>query len=283
METNIKEIIYEYGKNKNKLKKFKSYINQVTEYEDYIIKEYKDRKKAENELMWLKKLNALDYDVPKIIDIYNNIIVMEKIEGQTINDDNAKEHLYNIGQLMANLHKIPIEIDIDYKKILKIGYNELKNSVKDIMENHIYETVTKFIESELVKIEISEISIIHKDIRPENIIYSKGKYYLLDLELMEIGDIDYDFIRILNLLNEKQIYQYEDFKNLMDGYKSIKNVNLKKEKWQLYNKLYAFRLYSRMLTGKINRDSKYEEYLKNILISKHDRVTEWIKKYNMNK
>ena len=208
---------------------------------------------------------------------------MEKIEGQTINDDNAKEHLYNIGQLMANLHKSPIEIDIDYKKILKIGYNELKNSVKDIMENHIYETVTKFIESELEKIEISEISIIHKDIRPENIIYSKGKYYLLDLELMEIGDIDYDFIRILNLLNEKQIYQYEDFKNLMDGYKSIKNVNLKKEKWQLYNKLYAFRLYSRMLIGKLNRDSNYEEYLKKILISKHDRVTEWIKKYNMNK
>ena len=229
METNIKEIIYEYEKNKNKLKKYKSYINQVTEYEDYIIKEYKDRKKAENELMWLKRLNALDYDVPKIIDIYNNIIVMEKIEGQTINDDNAKEHLYNIGQLMANLHKSPIEIDIDYKKILKIGYNELKKSVKDIMENHIYETVTKFIESELEKIEISEISIIHKDIRPENIIYSKGKYYLLDLELMEIGDIDYDFIRILNLLNEKQIYQYEDFKNLMDGYKSIKNVNLKKK------------------------------------------------------
>lgn len=283
METNIKEIIYEYENNKNKLKKYKSYINQVTEYEDYIIKEYKDRKNAENELMWLKKLNTLDYDVPKIIDIYNNIIVMEKIEGQTINDDNAKDHLYNIGQLIAKLHKIQIDIDVDYKKILKIGYNELKKSVKDIMENHIYETVTKFIESELEKIEISEISIIHKDIRPENIIYSKGKYYLLDLELMEIGDIDYDFIRILNLLNEKQIYQYEDFKNLMDGYKSIKNVNLKKEKWQLYNKLYAVRLYSRMLIGKINRDSKYEEYLKNILISKHDRVTEWIKKYNMNK
>lgn len=283
METNIKEIIYEYENNKNKLKKYKSYINQVTEYEDYIIKEYKDRKNAENELMWLKKLNTLDYDVPKIIDIYNNVLVMEKIEGQTINDDNTKDHLYNIGQLIAKLHKIQIDIDIDYKKILKIGYNELKNSVKDIMENHIYETVTKFIESELAKIEISEISIIHKDIRPENIIYSKGKYYLLDLELMEIGDIDYDFIRILNLLNEKQIYQYEDFKNLMDGYKSIKNVNLKKEKWQLYNKLYAFRLYSRMLIGKINRDSEYEEYLKNILISKHDRVTEWIKKYNINK
>ena len=75
--------------------------------------------------MWLKKLNTLDYDVPKIIDIYNNIIVMEKIEGQTINDDNAKDHLYNIGQLIAKLHKIQIDIDIDYKKILKIGYNDL--------------------------------------------------------------------------------------------------------------------------------------------------------------
>ena len=38
-----------------------------------------------------------------------------------------------------------------------------------------------------------------------------------------------------------------------------------------------------MLIGKINRDSKYEEYLKNILISKDDRVTEWIKKYNINR
>ena len=53
------------------------------------------------------------------------------------------------------------------------------------------------------------------------------------------------------------------------------------EKWHLYNKFYAFRMYYKMLTGKINRDSEFEEYLKNILIMKHDRVTEWTKKYNL--
>lgn len=34
------------------------------------------------------------------------------------------------------------------------------------------------------------------------------------------------------------------------------------------------------MSGKIKRDSEYEKYLKDILIGKHDRVTEWIKRYN---
>lgn len=97
---------------------------------------------------------------------------------------------------------------------------------------------------------------------------------------MDIGDIDYDFTRILNLLNQKSCYKYENFKDLMEGYKSVNNIKISEGKWQLYNKFYAFRIYSRMLSGKINRDSEYEKYLKDILIGKHDRVTEWIKRYN---
>ena len=104
---------------------------------------------------------------------------------------------------------------------------------------------------------------------------------MLDLESMCIGDRDYDFTRMLNLLNQKEIYQYEDFKNLIDGYRYINDIEISEGKWQLYNRFYAFRIYSKMLTGKINRDSEFEEYLKNILITKYDRVTEWIKKYNV--
>ena len=113
------------------------------------------------------------------------------------------------------------------------------------------------------------------------IIMEKIKGNAINLESMCIGDRDYDFTRMLNLLNQKEIYQYEDFKNLIDGYRSINNLEMSGEKWQLYNKFYAFRMYYKMLTGKINRDSEFEEYLKNILIMKHDRVTEWTKKYNL--
>lgn len=87
-------------------------------------------------------------------------------------------------------------------------------------------------------------------------------------------------IKQSGLLNEKDIYAYEDFKSFIDGYRSINEIEVSAEKWQLYNKVYSFRIYSKMLLGKINRDSKYEKYLENTLISEDDKITNWIKKYN---
>lgn len=282
MKKNVEEIIKEYENNINNAIKYNSYINEVREYNGYIFKEIKDLKKFKNELQWLKKLMDLNYCTPKIIGTYNQkIIIMEKIKGIAIKDEEAKEHLYNIGKLMANLHNIPIKQNVNWKKAMMSEYLELKESAKGIMENNIFEISTRFLEQELEKMEVFKLAVIHRDIRPENVIYSDGKYYLLDLESMCIGDRDYDFTRMLNLLNQKEIYQYEDFKNLIDGYRYINDIEISEGKWQLYNRFYAFRIYSKMLTGKINRDSEFEEYLKNILITKYDRVTEWIKKYNV--
>ena len=159
-------------------------------------------------------------------------------------------------------------------------YIELRETVKNVMEKDLFKQVTEFIENGLQKSSVSKLAIIHRDLRPENVILSDDKYYLLDLESMCVGDVDYDFTRMFNLLNEKNIYQYEDLKNLIDGYRQINNIKISEEKWQLYNKFYAFRIYARMLSGRINRDEKYEEYLKNVIISTEDRVTEWIKRYN---
>lgn len=282
MKKNIEEIIKEYENNINNARKYNSYINEVREYNGYVFKEINDSEKFKNESQWLKELMNLNYCTPKIIGTYKQkIIIMEKIKGNAIKDEEAKEHLYNIGKLMADLHNIPIKQNVNWKKMIMLEYLGLRESVKCIMENNIFKISTGFLEQELEKINVSKLAIIHRDIRPENVIYSDGKYYLLDLESMCIGDRDYDFTRILNLLNQKGIYQYEDFKNLIDGYRSINNLEMSGEKWQLYNKFYAFRMYSKMLTGKINRDSEFEEYLKNILIMKHDRVTEWTKKYNL--
>ena len=282
MKKNIEEIIKEYENNINNARKYNSYINEVREYKGYIFKEINDLKKFKNESQWLKEFMNLNYCTPKIIGTYNQkIIIMEKIKGITIKDGEAKEHLYNIGKLMANLHNIPIKQKVNWKKAMMSEYLELKESAKGLMENNIFEISTGFLEQKLEKINVSKLAVIHRDLRPENIIYSEGKYYLLDLESMCIGDRDYDFTRMLNLLNQKEIYQYEDFKNLIDGYRYINDIEISEGKWQLYNRFYAFRIYSKMLTGKIDRDSEFEGYLKNILIMKYDRVTEWIKKYNL--
>ena len=282
MKKNIEEIIKEYENNINNARKYNSYINEVREYKGYIFKEINDLKKFKNESQWLKELMNLNYCTPKIIGTYNQkIIIMEKIKGNAIKDEEAKEHLYNIGKLMANLHNIPIKQKVNWKKAMMSEYLELKESAKGLMENNIFEISTGVLEQKLEKINVSKLAVIHRDLRPENIIYSEWKYYLLDLESMCIGDRDYDFTRMLNLLNQKEIYQYEDFKNLIDGYRHINDIEISKGKWQLYNKFYAFRIYSKMLTGKIDRDSEFEGYLKNILIMKYDRVTEWIKKYNL--
>ena len=148
------------------------------------------------------------------------------------------------------------------------------------MEENLYKLTVIFLEQAIKNIEISKNAIIHRDIRPENVLYKDGKYYLLDFESMCIGDRDYDFIRMFNIFNQKEIYQYEDFKKFMDGYKSINEINFNLDKWNLYSKYYAFRMYTRMLSGKVNRSVEFERYLKSILEDKNDRITEWIEKYN---
>lgn len=277
---NLERLVNEYQKNIENTKKYFSYTNQVREYNGYIFKKMRHNDRLENEIKWLKRLNQIDYNVPKFIGLYENIIITEKIDGQTIEDTNAHKYFYHIGELIANLHNIPVQENLEWKQNIKLQYIDLKDSVKDKMPNDIFKVATNFIEKRLENLSNSENVIIHSDIRPENIIYSNGKYYLIDLENMNIGDREYDFTRMLNLLNEKEFYSYEDFKNLMNGYRSINHLQLSEERWQLYNKFYAFRIYSRMLCGKIGQDNKYEKYLKDTLLCENDKVTAWIKKYN---
>ena len=205
---NLERLVNEYQKNIENTKKYFSYTNQVREYNGYIFKKMRHNDRLENEIKWLKRLNQIDYNVPKFIGLYENIIITEKIDGQTIEDTNAHKYFYHIGELIANLHNIPVQENLEWKQNIKLQYIDLKDSVKDKMPNDIFKVATNFIEKRLENLSNSKNVIIHSDIRPENIIYSNGKYYLIDLENMNIGDREYDFTRILNLLNEKEFYSY---------------------------------------------------------------------------
>lgn len=280
MDINIKQLIKGYEENRKNLKEYDSYINHVREYKGYMFKEIGDIKKFNNEAKWLEKLNELNFCSPKIVSTYNQTIITEKINATSIKDEEAKEHLYNIGKLIAKLHNLPIKLNENWQEMLITEFKELKESAKNVMEEKLYKLTTNFLEEAIKNIDISKNVIIHKDIRPENILNKDDKYYLLDFESMCIGDRDYDFIRMFNIFNEKQVYQYEDFKEFMDGYKSINEFYFDVQKWNLYSKYYAFRMYTRMLIGKVNRDTEFEGYLKDVLEDKNDRITQWIIKYN---
>ncbi len=283
MEDNIQKVIKEYEINKNNIKEYNSYINHVRQYDNYIFKEVIDLEKFENETKWLKKLMEFEFPSPKFVYAYDNkTIIMEKIDGNPIKDDEAKEHLYNIGKLIASLHNLPVEHNKFWDKTIYSLYGELKDEVKNVMDKDIFEKSTNFLAKEIANLKKCKTAIIHRDVRPENVMYSNGKYYLIDLESLCIGDIEYDFTRMFNLFNEKEMYTYEDFKNFIDGYKSINELELSADKWQLYNKVYSFRIYSKMLLGKINRDERYMKYLENVLMAEDDKITKWIKRYNSN-
>ena len=280
MNINMEQLIKEYEENKRNLKEYDSYINHVREYKGYMFKEIGDINKFKNEAKWLKKLNELNYCSPKIMGTYNQVIITEKINAKSIKDEDAKEHLYSIGKLIAYLHDFSIKADADWKETLKVEFNELKELAKNVMEQNLYKLTIIFLEQAINHIEIDKNVIIHRDIRPENVLYGDSQYYLLDFESMCIGDRDYDFIRMFNIFNQKQNYCYEDFKKFMKGYESIIKINFNPDKWNLYSKYYAFRMYTRMLSGKVNRSIEFERYLKSILENKNDRITEWIRKYN---
>lgn len=277
----IKKLIKEYEKNIEHTQKYKSYINQVREYNGYVFKETFDLRKFNNESKWLKELMKLNYCTPKLIGTYNEkIIITEKINADVINDENAHEHLYNIGSLLAKLHELPVKEKSDWKDFVLREYTGFRNLVQGKMDDELYNKITEYLERKINELGDVDLVIIHRDLRPENVLYSDGNYYMLDLESMCVGDIDYDFTRMFNLLNQMNTYNYKDFKNLVDGYKSVRDINISVEKWKFYNKLYAFRIYSRMLSGKINRDIKYEKYLESVLNNESDRVSKWINIYN---
>ena len=230
MEEDIENIIKNYKKNNTNAIRYTSYIIEVREYDGYIFKEINSLDNFKNESKWLKKLMDFNYCTPKILGTYDDkIIIMEKIDGKAINDEESKDHLYNIGKLMVNLHNVEIEANNDWNNKINSEYLDLRESAKNVMEKDVFEITTKFLDKELPQINVSKYSLIHRDLRPENVIYSNGEYYLLDLESMCVGDRDYDFTRMLNLLNQKKIYQYEDLKNLLDGYRSINSLELSEE------------------------------------------------------
>ena len=66
-------------------------------------------------------------------------------------------------------------------------------------------------------------------------------------------------------------------------YKMLEAIKFDVTKWWLYSRYYAFRMMTRILSGKVNRSETFEHYLINVLEQEEDKITNWINNYNSNR
>lgn len=69
----------------------------------------------------------------------------------------------------------------------------------------------------------------------------------------------------------------------MNGYKSINEIDFSVEKWNLYSKYYTFRMYTRILSGRVSRSGEFEKYLRTILEEKMIELQNGLKDITRNK
>lgn len=73
------------------------------------------------------------------------------------------------------------------------------------------------------------LAFLHRDIRPDNVIYNNGQLFIIDSETCEFGDPLNEFARI----NLEWTY-WEMYDVLLDGYKSVSNISVDSELFGLY-------------------------------------------------
>ncbi len=185
------------------LGEFKSTTNDVylisVDGKKYILK-YCKRGWCRYEYSSMKKLYELGYDVPKPIFYYTikemeddswsygnlkreeGILIYEYIEGRPISNIISEKVVKDVINLMKTLHndeRLVGKPNFDYKKaeINRVLFYTEKLNLRDIRDK----ILELFDEPE-------EYRFIHGDFRPQNIIESKGKLFMIDFEGSCYGD-----------------------------------------------------------------------------------------------
>ena len=152
------------------------------------------------------------------------------------NDDQKKNAYFQLGALIAKINKIeisPVHSYVSKRKSWESYYADelLRKQLERIIPNNLitsYETdyLCEFIKTKKAK---KTFSFLHRDIRPDNIIYNDGQFFVIDAETCEFGDPLNELARINLEWNWWEMYDF-----LLDGYKSISNVSVESELFGLY-------------------------------------------------
>lgn len=160
--------------------------------------------------------------------IGSKFLLIEYIEGKTLTEFNDESVVF-LGHFLQKLHKIKIkkksEININYDSFLseivssdKIYFDKYHKKFALIKEKY-HEYLMNF--KSYINLE-SNVTLLHNDIIPENIIRSKNKYYIIDWELYKYGHKIEEFGSILL---ETEISK-KHFNLLIDSYGLSKKEKL---------------------------------------------------------
>jgi len=129
-------------------------------------------------------LNSLPFDTPEIIEVTDNKIVMEYIQGQDMASYLESATINDINKLITFIEdyfNCCLENSYQYN-----FYNEINNKTKSLIK-HV--DLTLKVNSLCT---LKPKSLIHGDFTLENIMFANNKFYLIDANPTDLNSIHFD-------------------------------------------------------------------------------------------
>lgn len=169
--------------------------------------------------------------------------ISEYIQGESFrtvlesaDTDKKMKLYYELGQTVAKINQIKVsyfEEELFKRQPWILHYtNELmKPQLLRIVNNKLItiEIIEQLCEKFSAKTPFFEDSLLHRDIRPDNIICKDDKMFVIDAETCEFGDPLNELARI-NL----QWHYWENYDSLLNGYKDVLEVDIECEMFYYY-------------------------------------------------
>lgn len=260
------------------------------------IDEVADLKRLQNEIAIFALLNKhhLSFEVPQPLRAPKKAflpyqkkyaLVFPEVAGRSLFQGLRCSHIFQMGQKLAELHKLPLEKNI---KNHRFNIEGLKKSFKSIQKplkakhpliaaemNQILKKLNQEHPTHL------KSHLIHGDLFPENVHWQHGQFCgMLDFEAAGRGSSLYDLgVAIHALTFKKKGLNLDKLKALFKGYQSVRPLSGKEKQFlphffRLTNMRFLItRLKDFELTGASNQAENFKDYTE--YWKRHQNLDHW--------
>lgn len=199
------------------------------------------------------EIDALQKQAPYFVPIIDEVVIEDKkytlypfIKGKKFNNTpliNVQTVATQVGQMLSSLAKIQSDLE---KTNLEITKQRFLDDVEFFFANRTSPyNISKedFVKEALICLESfsnAKQTLIHGDIKPENLIITKDKIYFVDIDEMKKGYFAFNFQFTCQMLFYKSKKYSTFFKSLIHSYfnNDIPSWFSQNYKFMLYNKFF---------------------------------------------